>query len=121
MHTYTHAILHAGYDDGQIALMKMTNHMVDHTEQAHTAEISGAEFSKDARKLATCGHDRVALVYEISYYSESPRSKEVCMYVCMYVCRSSPASQGVRMYVCIYMYIYIYIYIYAGLILVLRE
>ena len=63
-----------GYDDGVIEFMMVDNYMVDHTEQAHTAEISDMDFSKDGLMLVTCGHDRVVLVYEIEYYSNSPRS-----------------------------------------------
>jgi len=55
--------------------MKVDNHTVDLKEQAHAGEISGMEWSKDGLKLASCGHDRVVLVHQLTFYSDSPRSQ----------------------------------------------
>lgn len=65
------------YDDGLIEFLKVDNYVVDHVEQAHSSDISGMDFAKDGSMLASCGYDRIVVVYSLEYYSNSPRSQMI--------------------------------------------
>lgn len=68
-----------GYDDGVIELIRQTNYVVDQSWSAHTADVTGLDFSKDGSLLCSCGWDRAVHVYRIEYVSNSPRSQQLNM------------------------------------------
>ena len=64
-----------GYETGDLDLMKTESRNVDLTTKAHDGLITGISFTRDSEKMATCGTDRALCIFQVQYYSDSPRSQ----------------------------------------------
>jgi len=76
--------LATGHADGVLELMRRDDLSVDHRVLAHAHNtnttgggVVSVAFSHDSNRLATCGGDRVALIFEVMYVSNSPRSRGI--------------------------------------------
>ena len=73
-----------GYADGALELMRSETLSVDQKKLAHPPAAHGegggvvcVAFSRDSVWLATCGGDRVVLLFRAHYVSNSPRSRQL--------------------------------------------
>ena len=73
-----------GYADGWLELMRSENLSIDQKRLAHPHAAHGegggvvsVAFSRDSLWLASCGGDRVVLLFRAHYVSDSPRSRQL--------------------------------------------
>ena len=73
-----------GYADGWLELMRCENLSIDQKRFAHPHAVHGegggvvsVTFSRDSLWLASCGGDRVVLLFRAHYVSDSPRSRQL--------------------------------------------
>ena len=79
-----HLYVAIGYADGVLELIRCESSAVDHACLAHPHASDGegggvvsVAFNRDATRLASCGGDRVVLLFSLLYNSDSPRSRQL--------------------------------------------